>query len=98
MVQQPPSGPRPPHCRGFTITLRHTTVGRIPLDERSARRRNLYLTTHDTHNRHPCPRRDSNPKSQPASGRRTTPQTARLLGSANILFEYANKIANNDNK
>ena len=30
---------------------RRTTVGRIPLDERSARRRDLYLTTHDTHNR-----------------------------------------------
>jgi len=25
--------PRPPHYRGFTITLRHTTLGRIPLDE-----------------------------------------------------------------
>ena len=46
-----PSWPRPPHCRGFTITLRHTTLGRTPLDERSARRRDLYLTTHNTHNR-----------------------------------------------
>jgi hypothetical protein len=27
------SGPRPPHYRGFIITLRHTTVGRTPLDE-----------------------------------------------------------------
>jgi hypothetical protein len=32
-------------------TLRRTTVGRTPLDEWSARRRDLYLTTHDTHNR-----------------------------------------------
>jgi hypothetical protein len=32
-------------------TQRRTTVGRTPLDERSARRRNLYLTTHNTHNR-----------------------------------------------
>jgi hypothetical protein len=30
---------------------RRTTVGRIPLDEWSARRRDLYLTTHNTHNR-----------------------------------------------
>jgi hypothetical protein len=30
---------------------RRTTVGRIPLDERPARRRELYLTTHSTHNR-----------------------------------------------
>jgi hypothetical protein len=27
------SGPQPPHYRGFTITLRHTTLGRTPLDE-----------------------------------------------------------------
>ena len=27
-----PSRPGP-HCRGFTITFRHTTVGRTPLDE-----------------------------------------------------------------
>jgi hypothetical protein len=32
-------------------TRRRTTVGRAPLDERSAHRRDLYLTTHDTHNR-----------------------------------------------
>jgi len=36
MVQQPPpppSGQGPPHYQGFTITLRHTTLGRTPLDE-----------------------------------------------------------------
>ena len=32
-------------------TQRHTTVGRTLLDEWSARRRDLYLTTHNTHNR-----------------------------------------------
>jgi hypothetical protein len=32
-------------------TQQRTTVGRTPLDERSARRKDLYLTTHDTHNR-----------------------------------------------
>ena len=32
-------------------TQRRTTVGRTPLDEWSARRRDLYLITHDTHNR-----------------------------------------------
>jgi hypothetical protein len=31
--------------------LRHTTLGRTPLDEWPARRRDLYLTTHNTHNR-----------------------------------------------
>jgi hypothetical protein len=28
-----PRWPTPTHYRGFTITLRHTTVGRTPLDE-----------------------------------------------------------------
>jgi hypothetical protein len=32
-------------------TQRRSKVGSTPLDERSARRRDLYLTTHDTHNR-----------------------------------------------
>jgi len=32
-------------------TRRCTIVGRTPLDEWSARRRDLYLTTHNTHNR-----------------------------------------------
>jgi hypothetical protein len=27
--------PGPPHCQGFTITLRHTTLASTPLDERS---------------------------------------------------------------
>jgi len=52
---------------------RHTTVGRTPLDEWSVRRRDLYLTTHNSHNRHPCPRWDSNPQSQQASCPRLTP-------------------------
>jgi hypothetical protein len=46
------SGPGSPHYRGFTITLRHTTLGRTPLDEWSVLRRDLYLITHNTHNRH----------------------------------------------
>jgi hypothetical protein len=46
---------------------RRTTVDRTPLDEWSARCRN-YLTTHNTHNKHPCPLWDSNPQSQQANG------------------------------
>jgi hypothetical protein len=46
-----PSGPRSPHWRGSTTTLRHTTLGRTPLDECSTRRRDLYLTTHNTQKR-----------------------------------------------
>jgi hypothetical protein len=36
-------------------TQRHTTVGRTPLDEWSACRKDLNPTTHNTHKRHPCP-------------------------------------------
>ena len=68
-------------------TQRRTTVGRTPLDDWSARHRDLCLTTHNTHNRqtstwqhttltrdsHPCFRRDSNSQSQQARGRRPTP-------------------------
>jgi hypothetical protein len=57
-----PSGSGSSPCRGCEITLRHTTLDRSPLDEWSARHRFLYLTTQNIHkDRHPCPRRDSNP-------------------------------------
>jgi len=39
--------------RFLNHTQRRTTVGRTPLDEWSARRRDLYLTTHNTQNRLP---------------------------------------------
>jgi hypothetical protein len=69
-----PSGPGHPHCRGFTITSRHTTLGRTPLDDGLVRRRELYLTTPNTHKRQTsCLLPDSNPQSQQASGRRPTP-------------------------
>jgi len=37
-----------PPLRGFVITHRHAFFGRTPLDEWSARRRNLYQTLHST--------------------------------------------------
>jgi len=45
------SGPGPPHYRGFMFTLARTSVDRTPLDELSSRRRDLYLSTHNTHKR-----------------------------------------------
>jgi hypothetical protein len=61
-------------------TQRRSTVGMTPLDEWSARPRNLYLTTHDTHNRQiSMPRWDSNPRSQQISDLR--PHAADLLRS-----------------
>jgi len=66
----PPGGPEPPHCQGITITLRHTTLGRTPLDEWSARR---WQHTTLTIDKHACLRRFSNPESQQVIGRRSTP-------------------------
>jgi len=56
--------------RFLDYTQRRSKVGGIPLDEWLARRRDLYLTTPNTYDKHPCPVRDSNPQSQQASGRR----------------------------
>ena len=47
-------GPQLPRYRGFMITLKHNTLGRTTLDELSFRRRDLYLTIHNTHKRHTC--------------------------------------------
>ena len=35
----------------FSHSVSQTTLGKTPLDEWSARRRDLYLTTHNTHKR-----------------------------------------------
>ena len=47
------------------------TLGRTPLDEGSVRRRDLYLTTHNIHKRHPLPPAGFEP-AIPASERRQT--------------------------
>jgi len=46
-----PSGPGPPLSRGFTATLKHTTLSKTPLDEWSARRSGLFPTTHNNQKR-----------------------------------------------
>jgi hypothetical protein len=52
MARQPLGGLGLLIFRGFGIThCRRSTLGRTPLDEGSARRRDLYLTTHNTHKR-----------------------------------------------
>ena len=86
-----PSGSRPPHCRDFTITLRHTTLGRTPLDEWSVRRRDLYLTTHNTHKTDihaPGGIRTRNPSKREAAGPCLTPRGHwnRLLGRFTLLI------------
>jgi hypothetical protein len=60
----------PPHSRGFLITHSDAPQSVGLLDEQSARRRDFYLTTH---NKHPCPQWDLNPRLQQSTGRRHTP-------------------------
>jgi hypothetical protein len=48
---QPGSGLQPPRFSRFLDHTRRPTVGRTPLDEWTIRRRDLYLTTPNTHNR-----------------------------------------------
>jgi hypothetical protein len=45
------SGTGPSQYRGFTTTLRKTTLRRTPLDEQPARHWDLYLPTQNIHNR-----------------------------------------------
>ena len=53
----PPSEPQWPSSftRFLDYAQPRTTIGRTPLDEWSARRRDLYPTTHNSHNKHSCP-------------------------------------------
>jgi len=61
--------------RGFTITLRHTTLGMNPLNEWSAGRRDFFLTSYNTQKRkmsiHPAGLETATPASE--GGRRPTP-------------------------
>ena len=104
MAQQPPSVPRPSHYRGFMVTLRHTTVGMTPLDEQSARRRDLYLTTNNTHNRQtytpPGGIRTHNPSKRAAADPPLRPRghcdrrkyiTMRFLGNNNLKAQVRTK-------
>jgi hypothetical protein len=80
--------------RGFTITIfRHTTLGRTPLDEWSAGRRDLYLTTHNTHNRQTFMPSVGFEPAIPASERPQThalDRTATGIGLLIITLKYLN--------
>jgi hypothetical protein len=63
--------------RGFTMTLRHTTFGRTPLDEWSARRRDFYVTTQHSQERDihvPGGIRTRNPSKRMVEGPRFRPR------------------------
>jgi len=68
-----PSGHRPP-LSGSSITLRYTTaVGLLWTSEQLVAETYAWQQTTPTRDRHPWPRRDSNPQSQQPKGRRPKP-------------------------
>jgi len=60
----------------FSRSLSHTTLGRTTLNWWSARRRDLYLTTHNSQETHPCPGgiRNRKPSKRMASDSRLRPR------------------------
>jgi hypothetical protein len=75
MARQPLAGLGLLMFRGFTITLLDTphSVWLLWTSDQPVAETSTWQHTTFTRDRHPCPRRDSNPQSQQASGRRPTP-------------------------
>jgi len=73
--------------RRFSLTLTHTTLGKTPLDEWSARRRDLYLTPQNTHKRYPCPPAGFEP-AMPACNRPQTHAMDRAATGDRCLTVY----------
>jgi hypothetical protein len=79
--------------KGYCCVWSHSTThtfGRIPLDEGSARHRDLYLTTHNTHKRltfmPPGGIRTHNPSKRAAADRRLRPRGHRDRGNVPCLW------------
>lgn len=74
MAREPPNDAGAPHYRASrSYSVTHTSLGRTPLEELTARRRNLSLQQMTLRkDRHPCSRRDSNPEYRQASSRTPT--------------------------
>ena len=94
LTQQPNAARAASFMTFLDHTQRHTTVGKTPLDEGSARCRDLYMTTHNTHNRQTCMPSTGFEPAIPANER---PQTFALDRSATgigiiLLYIYINII------
>jgi hypothetical protein len=87
-----PRGPGLPHYGGFKMTFRHTTLGRTPLGEWSARRRDFYLATHNTHKT----QTSTTTPPPPAGFKPTISARERPLGSAPKFLVAENQTPNTD--
>ena len=73
-----------------SITFRHTTLSRTPLEDWSALRSDIYLKTHNNHNRQTDIHVPAGFKPQfPQTSSRPTPQNARPLRSASALHRFS---------
>jgi hypothetical protein len=88
-TQSLPLLPTHSRCRGYfhLITLRHTpqSVGLLWTKDQPDAETSTWRHKHSQETDIHAPRWDSNPRSQPALGRRPTLQTARPLGSAFLI-------------
>jgi hypothetical protein len=72
-------------------TQRRTTVGRTPLDEWSVRRRDLYLTTHNTHKKKTSMSSEGFEPTVPASQRSQTHSLDHTAtGTGELHFRFRN--------
>jgi len=86
MAGQPVAGPRLSHSLRFEITDTQHSVGLLWTNDQLVAKTSSWQYTTLTRDRRPCPRWDSNRLSQQASGRRTTPESARRLGFRNLKY------------
>jgi hypothetical protein len=96
LVRQPPVRPRHPRYRGFTIILRHTTLGKTPLDEGSAQRRDVYLKSHNIHNRQISMAVAGFETAIPARGQPQTHALDRAATGTGVLNYYENNYSEDE--
>ena len=87
----------PPYSWGFSITHNDAThlVGLLWTSDKPLAETSIWQYTTLTRDKRLCPRWNSNPQSQQASGRRPTPYTARPLGLAYVVFSATNCAVSN---
>ena len=86
LVQQPPVSQGLLIIEALLSHSRRTTLGRTPLDEGSTRRRDLYVTTHNIHNRQTS---ISPAGFEPAIPVSELPQTHALDRTATVIDIYS---------